>query len=130
MNHIAIIGRLTKDPQVRQTQGGTACTTFSVAVRRRFKNSAGNYDSDFFDCVAWRATAEYVAKYLKKGQRVAVEGSLQTRQYTAQDGSTRRVVEIVVESVEGLQDAPQTQNAAPAQIPEGFTEEIDPELPF
>lgn len=133
MNKVIMIGRLTKNPEARQLQSGIPCTTFSIAVPRRFRTANGERESDFFNVVAWRQAAEYAAKYLLKGQRVTVEGSIQTRSYTAQDGSTRRVTEIVADNVESLaerqQEAAQPRTA-PVQIPHGFDEVSDPELPF
>ena len=123
-------GRLTKDPELRQTQNGTNVATFSIAVDRRFHDANGNRQADFFDCVAWRQTADFVKQYFSKGKRIALVGSLQNREYTAQDGSKRRVTEIIadeVEFAESKQEAPK-----PAPTPQGFTE-VDDEtdsLPF
>jgi len=100
MNKVILIGNLTKDPELTSTTGGVSVTRFTVAVTRRFKNSEGEYESDFINCVAWRNTAEFVQKYFKKGQKLAVTGSIQTRSYDAQDGTKRYVTEVVAEEVE------------------------------
>ncbi|PKK95813.1 MAG: single-stranded DNA-binding protein [Tenericutes bacterium HGW-Tenericutes-4] len=100
MNKVILIGNLTKDPEITSTTGGVSVTKFTVAVSRKFKNAEGEYESDFINCVAWRNTAEFVHKYFKKGQKLAVIGSIQTRNYDAQDGTKRYVTEVVAEEVE------------------------------
>lgn len=100
MNKIILIGRLARDPEYRQSTVGTAMTNFTVAVNRNFKNKDGNYDADFLPCVAYRATADFVNKYFKKGSMISVEGRVQVRNYDAQDGTKRYVTEVVVENVE------------------------------
>lgn len=99
LNHIVIMGRLTRDPELRRTGSGLAVTNFSVAVDRDFKSDSGEKETDFIDCVAWRATAEFVNKYMKKGSMVAVSGRLQIRQWTDNDGNKRRTAEIVADNV-------------------------------
>jgi single-strand DNA-binding protein len=99
MNRAIIIGRLTKDPEMRTTQSGIASTNFTVAVNRNFTNQSGEREADFLNCVAWRKQAENVAKYCTKGSQVAVEGRIQTRSYDAQDGSKRYVTEIIADNV-------------------------------
>lgn len=101
MNKVTLIGNLTKDPDMRQTQSGTSNCVFSLAVRRKFKNSDGEYETDFVNCVAWKGTADICGKYLKKGSRCAVSGSIQTRTYE-KDGVKRTVTEIVVEDIDFL----------------------------
>ena len=100
MNKIILVGRLTKDPEVRTTSTGSQVTNFTIAVSRNFKNKDGNYDADFLPCVAFRSTAEFVGKYFKKGSLIGVEGSVQTRSYDAQDGTKRYVTEVMVENAE------------------------------
>lgn len=100
MNSVALVGNLTKDPEIRETINGNKSCNFTVACRRRFKNASGEYESDFINCVAWRQTAEIVAKYFSKGSKIGLTGSIQTRTYDAQDGSKRHVTEVVVDSVE------------------------------
>ena len=100
MNKIVLVGRLTKDPEVRSTSAGFTTANFTVAVNRRFKHKDGQYDADFLPCVAFRSTAEFIGKYFKKGSLIGVEGSVQTRSYDAQDGTKRYVTEVNVENAE------------------------------
>lgn len=100
MNKIILVGRLTKDPEVRSTSAGFTTANFTVAVNRNFKNKEGNYDADFLPCVAFRNTADFVSKFFKKGNMISLEGRVQTRNYDAQDGTKRYVTEVVVENVE------------------------------
>ena len=100
MNKIILVGRLTKDPEIRSTSAGITTANFTVAVNRRYKNKEGGYDADFLPCVAFRTTADFVGKFFKKGSLIGVEGSVQTRSYDAQDGTKRYVTEVVVENVE------------------------------
>ena len=100
LNHIVIMGRLTRDPELRRTGSGIAVASFSVAVDRDFgKNENGEKETDFIDCVAWRNTAEFVSKYVTKGRMVAVSGRLQIRSWTDKDGNKRRSAEIVADNV-------------------------------
>lgn len=100
MNKIILVGRLTKDPDIRNTSSGVSVTTFTIAVNRPFKNKEGNYDADFLQCVSYRATADFIGKFFKKGNMICVEGRVQTRNYDAQDGTKRYVTEVVVENAE------------------------------
>ena len=100
LNHITIMGRLTRDPELRRTGSGTAVATFSVAVDRDFgKNENGEKETDFIDCVAWRNTAEYISKYASKGRMVVVSGRLQIRGWTDKDGNKRRTAEVIADNV-------------------------------
>ena len=100
LNHITIMGRLTRDPELRRTGSGTAVASFSVAVDRDFgKNENGERETDFIDCVAWRNTAEYISKYASKGRMVVVSGRLQIRGWTDKDGNKRRSAEVVADNV-------------------------------
>lgn len=99
MNKAIIIGRLTKDPEMRTTTSGTNATAFTVAVSRNFTNQNGERETDFLNCVAWRKQAENIAKYCTKGSQVAVEGRIQTRSYDAQDGTKRYITEIIADNV-------------------------------
>ena len=139
MNKAILIGNLANDPESRTTQSGIAQCTFRLAVQRRFANQQGVREADFLTIVCWRQTAELCSRYLAKGRKVAVEGSIQTRSYDAQDGSKRYVTEIVADNVEFLgsrDDAQRSVPAAPAKPakPAGgkddFTEVDDDELPF
>ena len=98
LNKTILIGRLTREPELKQTPNGVNVCSFSIAVNRRYKNTEGNYDADFVNCVAWRQTGEFVSKYFTKGSMVAVVGSLQTRKYE-KDGQKRTVTEVLVDEV-------------------------------
>ena len=99
LNKIYIMGRLTRDPELRRTQSGTAVASFSLAVDRDYKNADGTKETDFIDCVAWRNSAEFVSKYFTKGRMAVVEGRLQMRDWTDKDGNKRRNAEVVVENI-------------------------------
>lgn len=99
MNNVSLIGRLTKDPELRNTADGTAVCSFSLAVRRGFKNANGEYDADFINCSAWRNTAEFVSKYFKKGQQVGICGQIRTRKWD-DNGTTRYSTDVVAEKVD------------------------------
>ena len=99
MNKVILIGRLTKDSELRTIASGNATTSFTIAVNRNFTNQNGEREADFINCVAWRKQAENVAKYCTKGSQVAVEGRIQTRSYDAQDGTKRYVTEVVADNV-------------------------------
>ncbi len=137
LNNIIVMGRMTKDPELRKTGSGTSVTSFTLAVDRDFKNQDGSTDTDFIDVLAWRGTAEFVSKFFGKGKMTIVEGRLQIRDWTDKDGNKRRNAEIVAEHVyfgdtkrdDGGQQA--SYAAPPAQM-RGFAEigEEDGELPF
>ena len=132
LNHITIMGRLTRDPELRRTPAGVAVTSFSLAVDRDFKSQDGEKETDFIDVVAWRATAEYVAKYYTKGRMAVVDGRLQIREWVANDGSNRRSAEVVAENVYFGDSKRSVDNGN--SYPGGF-EELDesaelPTLPF
>lgn len=99
LNKIFIMGRLTRDPELRRTQNGTAVTSFTLAVDRDFKNADGTKDTDFIDVVAWRNTAEFVSKYFGKGRMAVVEGRLQLRDWTDKDGNKRRNAEVLADNI-------------------------------
>jgi len=100
LNHIVIMGRLTRDPELRYTQSQTPVVSFSVAVDRDFSGrDGGEKQTDFIDCVAWRSTAEFVNKYFRKGSMVVVSGRLQIRDWQDRDGNKRRSAEIVADNV-------------------------------
>ena len=100
LNHITIMGRLTRDPELRRTGSGIAVASFTVAVDRDFgKNESGERETDFIDCVAWRQTGEFVSKYFTKGSMAVVSGRLQIRGWTDKDGNKRRSAEVVADNV-------------------------------
>ena len=136
MNKVILLGRLTRDPEVRYSQGdnATAIARFSLAVNRRFKNAEGNYDADFPNCVSFGKTAEFVEKYFHKGDMIALTGRLQTGSYTNKDGVKVYTTDVVVEEVEfagSKSNNDDVQNNTPKDtsfmnIPDG----IEDELPF
>ena len=99
LNKIFIMGRLTRDPELRRTQSGTPVTSFSLAVDRDYKSQSGEKETDFIDVVAWRSTAEFVSKYFTKGRMAVVEGRLQIRPWTDKDGNNRRSAEVVADNI-------------------------------
>lgn len=114
MNNVCLIGRLTKNPDLRTTATGKSVCSFSLAVNKRIKPTDGSPDADFFNFVAWGAQAEYVTNYLTKGRMVSIEGRLQSRRYTDSAGTTRDVVEIVVNNVQSL-DRPREDGESQAR---------------
>ena len=136
VNHAVIQGNMTADPELRQTQSGLSVLSFSVARTRTFKNKAtGERETDFFDCVAWRNTAEFIANNFHKGKQIIVEGELQTRSYEDSQGNKRRVTELVVNQAhfagwDKANDNSSYSNAVktkPSQSEEVFD---DDDLPF
>ena len=97
MNKVILMGRLTRDVEMRQTTSGATVARFSIAVNRRFKNSEGNYDADFINCVAWRQTGEFISRYFQKGSMIAVVGSIQSRSWDGQDGKKQYATEVIVD---------------------------------
>ncbi len=143
MNKVILIGNLTADPESRQTNSGIPMCTFRLAVQRRFSNAQGVKEADFINIVTWRQTAELCARFLTKGRKCAVVGSLQTRSYDAQDGTKRYVTEVVADEVEFIGSPQGGQNSynagdvppppeppASYQSNTGFTQVDDDELPF
>lgn len=100
MNKVILIGRLTRDPELRYTGSNTPVATFSLAVNRPFTNQSGEREADFINCVVWRKLAETVKNYLSQGSQVAVEGRIQTRNYDDQNGQKRYVTEVIVENID------------------------------
>lgn len=96
MNIIILKGRLTKNPEIKQTASGVSVCTFSIAVNRKFKSD----EADFINCTAWRQAAEFISKYFKKGQEICINGSLQVRKWQDNDGNTRYATDVVVENAE------------------------------
>ncbi len=128
INRVVLIGRLTRDPEMRTTTTGKNVVEFSIAVNKRMKPQDGSPDADFFRCKAWGQTAEYVSNYLGKGRLVAVDGRIEQRKYTDKDGANREIFEIVADSVQGLDrptDAP-TKEATPTVGAAPVADEWDP----
>src|SRR5690625_1783146 len=109
MNRVVLVGRLTRDPDLRYTPNGVAVATFTVAVNRPFKNQQGEQEADFINCVAWRKQAENLANYMRKGSLVGVDGRVQTRSYDNQEGRRVYVTEILAESVYFLESRGSSQ---------------------
>ncbi|MDD4773727.1 MAG: single-stranded DNA-binding protein [Eubacteriales bacterium] len=99
LNKVVLIGNLTADPELKQTPNGISVCNFSIGVTRRYKNAEGRYDSDFFNIVTWRSTAEFVSKYFRKGKSICIVGSLQQRTWVDQQQQKRYVVEVVADEV-------------------------------
>lgn len=110
MNKVILIGRLSRDPEMRTTGSGISVTRFTVAVSRPYNPQNGQPATDFINCVAWRRQAENIAKYCSKGSQVAVEGRIQTGSYDGQDGNRRYTFEVVADSVQFLESRAKTQN--------------------
>ena len=150
LNRIILMGRLTRDPELRRTGSGTAVTSFSLAVDRDFKSQSGEKETDFIDIVAWRSTADFVSRYFTKGRMAVVTGRLQIRNWTDKEGNKRRSAEVVADNVyfgDSKRDAEagaapsygqgggysQSYGAAPAPAPSSdfaMLEGDDAELPF
>ncbi|MEG0570703.1 MAG: single-stranded DNA-binding protein [Oscillospiraceae bacterium] len=124
LNRAILMGRLTADPEYRQTPNGIAVATFTLAVNRNYQPKSGERQSDFINIVAWRHTADFVHKYFAKGQQVAVEGSIQTRNYEDKNGNKRTAFEIVADQVYFAESKQQsTQSYAPNfPVPTDFEE--------
>lgn len=134
MNIVIMVGRLTRDPEVRYSQSGKAVCTFSIAVDRRIKKEGDN-NTDFFTCVAFGKTGEFVEKYFSQGKRIAIEGNIQNDSFTGRDGTKRNSVRIICDNVEFADgkgegkkpEAKREEEEGFMSIPEGA---IDEELPF
>ncbi|ALV22357.1 MAG: single-stranded DNA-binding protein [Carnobacterium sp.] len=109
INNVVLVGRLTKDADLRYTSNGTAVASFTVAVNRQFTNQKGERDADFINCVAWRKTAETLANFTRKGSLVGVEGRIQTRSYDNQQGQRVYVTEVVVDTFSMLESKTTTE---------------------
>lgn len=148
LNSVSFIGRLTADPELRTTPNGASVTTFTIAVERPFQKSGQDKQTDFFDIVAWRGTAETITRYFHKGNLICVQGYMTTRTYTDKNGVNRKVYELVAENVhfvESKRDAANSaasantsaapQNSNPAAYASGDTGDFveipgDDDLPF
>lgn len=132
MNKVILMGRLTKDPEVKQTPSNIAVCSFTIACDRRFKNQNGERQSDFISCVAWRQQATLLGNYFHKGSRIAVVGSLQSRSYDDQNGQKRYVTEVVVDEIEFVDTRAEGQGSsvpASALAPSASTASIVNQTP-
>ena len=132
MNKIFLMGRLTKNPELRRTGSGTAVTSFTMAVDRDFKSQSGEKETDFIDVVAWRSNAEFVAKYFAKGRMAIVEGRLQIREWKDAEGNKRRNAEVIADNVYfGDSNANRDSSAVSGNTNPAFQEvEEEDDLPF
>ena len=137
INNVVLVGRLTRDPELRYTPSNVAVATFSLAVNRNFKNQAGDYEADFISCIMWCQQAENFANWLKKGVLVGITGRIQTRSYDNQQGQRVYVTEVVAESFQILEKKDNAANNASMenQIPPSFEKTnpmdiSDDDLPF
>ena len=137
MNTVCLMGRLTRDPELRHTQVGTAVASFTLAVDRGKSERTGERITDFIDCVAWKGTAEIISKYFAKGQMAAVTGRLQIRDWTDKDGNKRRSAEVVVskiffaDSKKSREGASQSTEYTSQEFEEfAADDEYDDDLPF
>lgn len=136
MNKVELIGNLTSEPSFNTTNNGISNCKFSIAVQRKYKNDKGESEADFLNIVTWRGLADNCSKYLHKGNKVAIAGSIQTRSYDANDGTKRYVTEIVADEVEFLTqkqenaNKPQTEASQKQEVMQGFEPIPDSQLPF
>ncbi|WP_407306101.1 single-stranded DNA-binding protein [Desulfosporosinus sp. SB140] len=133
LNRVVLIGRLTKDPELRYTPTGVAVTNFTLAIDRNYKNAQGERETDFIPCVVYRQLAEFTANYLAKGKMAALDGRIQVRSYTAQDGQKRWVTEVIGDNVHLL--SPKDSGGQEMGAPSGnrsFGHEVnlDDDIPF
>jgi single-strand DNA-binding protein len=116
MNKVFLIGRLTKDPDTKNTANGTTVTKFTLAVDRRFKDANGQRQTDFISCLAWRQTATFISSYFHKGSKIAITGSIQTRNYDDNDGKRVYVTEVVVDEAEFAESSGGQNNSPSSDI--------------
>ena len=128
MNIVTLVGRITKDLELKQTKSGKSVTSFTLAVNKDFRNENGEYEADFIDCVAFDKRAEAISKYVHKGDRLGINGKISTRTYTKNDGTNAKAVEIIVEGFEFLES--KKADAPEATAPKWEPLESDGDLPF
>ena len=134
MNKVIIIGRFTRDPEIKYTTGenATATARFSLAVNRRFKNKEGNYDADFINCVAFGKTAEFIEKYFTKGMAIGITGRIQTGSYTNKEGQKVYTTDVVVEETEFVESKNKGTSGSVSENRNSDFEEVisEDEMPF
>ena len=133
MNKVVLVGRLTKDMELKYTAKGTAVASFTLAIDRRFKSQTGEKETDFINCVAWDKVGETASKYVGKGSQIGVAGRIQVRSYEAKDGGKRYVTEVVAEEIEFMGSAGQKEVVKAEKVDmDDFTPmvEDDDDLPF
>lgn len=131
LNNITIMGRMTREPEIRRTQSGTAVASFTIACERDFSNN-GEKETDFIDCVAWKNTADFIGKYFTKGNMIALNGRLTTRNWQDKDGRNRKSVEVLVNNAYfGESKSTQASPSNPSKQNDfAILEEDDSQLPF
>lgn len=122
MNRVTLVGRLTKDPEIKLTSNQTQFCNFTLAVDRKFKDANGQRQADFISCVAWKQTAVFIQKYFKKGNRIGVAGSIQTRSFDDQNGQKHFITEVVIDEAEFVE----SQNNATIQVESEAPIEVNP----
>lgn len=130
MNKVILVGRLTKDPEIKTTSSDKKYCNFTIAVDRPFKDANGNRQADFVNCVAWNQTAVFIQKYFKKGSRIGVVGSIQTRTFEDDEGTKHFVTEVMVSEAEFVESANKTETMATPEVKVAEPEEPVGELPF
>ncbi len=130
MNSVILMGRLTKDPEIKQTTSGIMTSSFTLAVDRNYSSQNGERQADFINCVAWRQTAEFITHYFAKGQMMAIEGSLQVRTWTDSNGGKRYATEVVVNRAHFCGSKVNKDNAPTENAPINALETADDDLPF
>lgn len=116
LNRVILVGRITKDPELKKTQSNISVVSFTIAVNRQFTNDQGESQADFIQCVAWRKQAENMQQYVRKGALLGIDGRIQTRTYETQNGETRYITEVVCDSVQFLESRKQ-DNQEPSYEP-------------
>lgn len=132
INSVVLVGRLTKDPELRYTTSQVATASFTLAVNRNYKNQAGEREADFINCVMWRQSAENLASWCRKGQLIGVTGRIQTRHYDNQQGQRVYVTEVMAESFQVLEnrDKKSNQESMDSQLPPHYNSVVEEDLPF
>ena len=126
MNKVELVGRLTKDPEVKLTSNQTQFCNFTIAVDRRFKDANGQRQADFINCVAWRQTAVFIQKYFRKGNRIGLVGSIQTRSYDDQNGQKKFITEVVIDEAEFVESSGTASGEVYRQEPVAPTQSFNP----
>ena len=131
LNTVALMGRLTYDPELKSTPSGVSVLRFQLACDRTYQKAGAERQADFIDCVAWRQTAEFINRYFHKGSMIAVEGSIQTQNYTDRDGNKRKSVEVMANNVSFCGSRENASQTASEDVTESYEEIIDgDDLPF
>ena len=126
MNRVVLVGRLTRDPELRTTTSGVSQARFTLAVNRRVANEERQHEADFINCVAWRGLADTIYKYFKKGKEIAVEGRIETGSYDAPDGTKRYTTDVVVENMTFIGSKEEKEHNAENDVVENKETKIDP----